>query len=106
MAGTSSIILFNDKKPDAFFLSQLYDPDTDGVYVEDNGKIIPKPGSLCIDNQSFILTTSSVSSFFPLPSSQGLFPLLINKSNEELRNKQIQSLVWESSDLTLNHINN
>ena len=55
MAGTSSIILFNDKKPDAFFLSQLYDPDTDGVYVEDNGKIIPKPGSLCIDNQSFIL---------------------------------------------------
>ena len=55
MAGTSSIILFNDKRPDAFFLSQLYDPDIDGVYVEDNGKIIPNPGSLCIDNQSFIL---------------------------------------------------
>ena len=49
---TQSVILFQDKRPDSLFLHQVYDPDIDGEYVENNGKLIPKPGSLVIEKST------------------------------------------------------
>ena len=49
MSNNSSVILLKDQKPDSLFLTQLYDPDTDGIYVDGSAKLIPKPGSLVID---------------------------------------------------------
>ena len=42
-------MLLTDLRPDSLYLYQLYDPDVDGPWVEDNGRVIPHPGSLVID---------------------------------------------------------
>lgn len=49
---TSTIVLLKDQKPDSLFLSQMYDPDIDGAYVDGSAKLIPKPGSLVIDENN------------------------------------------------------
>ena len=52
MSNNSTVILLKDQKPDSLFLSQLYDPDLDGAYVDGSAKLIPKPGSLVIDKEN------------------------------------------------------
>lgn len=52
MSNNSTVILLKDQKPDSLFLTQLYDPDLDGIYVDGSAKLIPKPGSLVIDKEN------------------------------------------------------
>ena len=52
MSNKSSIILLKDQRPDSLFIYQIYDPDLDGPYVEDIGKVIPNPGSIAIDKET------------------------------------------------------
>lgn len=52
---TNTLILFGDKRPDAFGLSQLYDPDIHGSDPTASGKIVPAVNSLVTDESTNIL---------------------------------------------------
>ena len=83
---SDSIVLFKDKRPDSLFLSQVYDPDLDGPYVDGNARQIPHEGSLVIDDSETgkgnLYYVASVDSRY----KSTLLPckLLVTEENEEV----------------------